>query len=313
MYRILVTANLLLVAGTSAYMSIYGLMSMFVSHTLVIICMGLGMEIGKVLTVSYLYRNWPKLNRFSRFLYMLIVSILVFITSIEMIGFLSQSHMNGSRGLLITETTLRSLKNEAQILKQQIAVIDNTLAGLPVSHVSRRIKERKAAGYEKKQARVLEISKNQSQLETELLKNRQWAGPIFAIARIMKVKESDVAAMFILFLVLVLEPLSIGLTLAASASWVTPESAPQKKPKPNGNTDPVSSSPTEELRSLCNEFNLTIPQIADITGRKKQKTCEGWLNGTTPVPERALSAVQKWVQKHPKNRFDPKNIAMVTQ
>jgi len=158
MYRILVTINLLLVAGTSAYMSVYGLMSMFVSHAVVVICMGLGMEIGKVLSVSYLYRNWQKLGGLSRFLYILIVSILVFITSIEIIGFLSQSHMNGSRRARITETALRSLKNEAQILKQHIAVIDNTLAGLPVSHVSRRIQERKKAGYEKKLARLLETA-----------------------------------------------------------------------------------------------------------------------------------------------------------
>ena len=311
MYRILVSINLLLVAGTSAYMSVYGLMSMFVSHASVIICMGLGMEIGKVLTVSYLYRNWQKLGVFSRFLYILIVSILVFITSIEIIGFLSQSHMNGSRGVRITETALRSLKNEAQILKQHIAVIDKTLAGLPVSHVSRRIQERKTAGYEKKLARLLEISKEQSHLETELLKTRQWAGPIFAIANIMKIKKSDVAAMFILFLVLVLEPLSIGLTLAVSASWITPEPTPATKP--NENTAPESNSLTKELRSLCNKYNLTISQIADITGRKKLKTCEGWLDGTTPVPERALRAVQIWVKKDLKTPFDRKNIAMVVK
>jgi len=309
MYRILVTISLLLVAGTSAFMAVYGLMSMFVSHTTVIVCMGLGMEIGKVLTVSYLYRHWQKLSGFSRFLYILIVSVLVFITSIEIIGFLSQSHMSGSRGLRITETALRSLKNEAEILKQHISVIDNTLSGLPVSHVSRRINERKAAGYDKKQARLVEISGIQSQLETELLKDRQLAGPIFAVARIMKVKEPDVAAMFILLLVLVLEPLSIGLTIAASAAWATPKVTPEIKP--HKNVGPESKGPTEELRSLCDKYNLTISQIADITGRKKQKTCEEWINGTTHVPERALRAVHTWVKKQNLEApFDRKIIAM---
>lgn len=123
MYRILVTISLLLVAGTSAYMSVYGLVSVFVSSAIVIICMGLGMEIGKILTVSQLYRHWQKLNGFTRTLYMLIISVLVFLTSIEIIGFLSQSHMSVTRELRIAESTLNSLKNEAAILKEQISVI----------------------------------------------------------------------------------------------------------------------------------------------------------------------------------------------
>lgn len=295
MYRLLVTASLLLVAGTSAYMSVYGLMSMFLSHAIVIICMGLGMEIGKVLTVSYLYHRWNNLNRLIRFSYIFIVSILVFITSIEIIGFLSQSHMTGSQGLRITETALRSLEKEAAILKQQIAVIDNTLSGLPVSYVTKRINERKAAGYEKKQARLLEISKIQSQLETKEFTQRQSAGPIFAAASIMKINETNVAAMFILLLVLVLEPLSIGLTLAASAVWLMPKTS--SPVKPHKNTPVIKNGPTDQLRSLCDQYNITISQIANITGRKKQKTCEEWIKGTTQVPERALRDVQTWVKK----------------
>jgi len=208
MYRILVTISLLLVAGTSAYMSVYGLMSVLVSSVIVIICMGLGMEIGKILTVSQLYRHWQKLNAFTRTLYMLIISVLVFLTSIEVIGFLSQSHMSVTRELRITESTLNSLKTEAAILKEQISVIENTLAGLPASHVSRRINERRAAGYDIKQARLLEISKQQAQLKAKIIRDRECAGPIFAVARIMKINEKDSVAMLILLLVLVLEPLS---------------------------------------------------------------------------------------------------------
>ncbi|EFK08164.1 conserved domain protein [delta proteobacterium NaphS2] len=92
MYPILVTISLLLVAGSSIYMSVYGLMAVFAGNAPVIICMGLGMEIGKVLTVAHLYRNWPNLKRLVRSLYILIISVLVLLTSIEVIGFLSLSH-----------------------------------------------------------------------------------------------------------------------------------------------------------------------------------------------------------------------------
>ena len=77
----------------------------------------------------------------------------------EVTGFLTQSHVSITRDIQINEIALNSLKEEAAILEEQISIIDNTLTGLPISHVSRRIKEREVASYDKKQARLLEISK----------------------------------------------------------------------------------------------------------------------------------------------------------
>ena len=293
MYRILITISLLLVAGSSGYMSVYGLMSVFANSAKVVVCMGLGMEAGKILTVSHVYRQWRKLNRFERTSYILIVSILVFLTSMEITGFLAQCHVNITRDLQISETALSSLNEEAAILKEQISIIDNTLAGLPISHVSRRIKEREESGYDEKQSRLVEISKQKAQLEAQIIKDREFAGPIFAVARIMKVNAMDAIAIFILFLVLVLEPLSIGLTVAVNTAWMPPEIMPEVKSQP-----PLKArDPADVLKAICNEYQITISKLASITGRKKQKTCEGWLNGTTPVPERALRAAQAWANK----------------
>ena len=61
MYPILVTISLILVFGSSAFMSVAGLLSVFSSSPAVIIPMGLGMEIGKILTVSHLFRNWIRI------------------------------------------------------------------------------------------------------------------------------------------------------------------------------------------------------------------------------------------------------------
>ena len=309
MYRILITISLLLVAGSSGYMSVYGLMSVFASSATVVVCMGLGMEIGKILIISHVYRQWQKLSAFQRTLYILIVSILVFLTSMEVTGFLTQSHVNITRDLQINETALDSLDEKAAILKEQISIIDNTLAGLPISYVSRRIKEREESGYDKKQARLLEISKQKAQLETQIIKDREFAGPIFAVARIMKVNPADTIAIFILFLVLVLEPLSIGLTVAVNAAWMPPEIMPEvKQQQPFQARDPA-----DVLAAICNEYQLTISKLASITGRKKQKTCEGWLNGTAPVPERALRAVQAWANKQDIDSIHDKKVITIAQ
>jgi len=287
-------------------MSIYGLMSVFVNSATVMIFMGMGMEIGKILTVSHLYRHWQKLNGLTRTMYVLIVSILVLITSIEIIGFLTQTHTSITRNLQINETAQNALKEEAAILKEQISIINITLDGLPISHVSRRINERKVSGYDKKQARLMEISKQKAQLEAQIIQDRELAGPIFAVARIMRISETDAAAIFILLLVLVLEPLSIGLTVAACAAWMPSETI----------SEPKSQQPrsVEELKVLCKKYQLTIAQLAKITGRKKQKTCEEWLNGTTHVPVRALRDVRTWSKKqYFESTHDKKVITISTK
>jgi hypothetical protein len=247
------------------------------------------MEIGKLLTVSYLYRRWKKLNLLHRIFYVLIVLVLVFLTSLEVIGFLSQSHSKTSLNLRMAETKIRSLNNEEAIIKGQMSVVDTTLAGLPRSYVTRRIKERKKAGYSEKEARLLDISKEKALLETQILQDKERAGPIFAVARIMKVNETNAIAIFILLLVLVLEPLSIGLTVATSSAWLMQKEIPKTKPK--------EDRTLSELNSLRKKHNLTALKLQSITGRKKLKTCEGWLKGASPIPPRALQAVYAWAEQ----------------
>lgn len=293
MYPILVTISLFLVAGSSIYMSVYGLMAVFASNAPVIICMGLGMEIGKILTVAHLYRNWQKLRRLVRGLYILIISVLVLLTSIEVIGFLSLSHANAIQNLRTTQTALEGLQKEAAILQRQISTFDATLAGLPASYVTRRIKERQSSGYPQKQTRLLEIAKQQAELETRLIDDQRNSGPIYAVAQILKINETDAIAILILILVSVLEPLSIGLTVATSAAWA-------KKEAPSNQRLPQSSEDTntdQELTSIVRQYNLNVGQLASITGRKKIKTCSAWLDGTTPVPVKALQAVRAWIHK----------------
>ncbi len=293
MYPILVTISLLLVAGSSIYMSVYGLMAVFAGNASVIICMGLGMEIGKILTVAHLYRNWPNLKRLVRSLYILIISVLVLLTSIEVIGFLSLSHANAIQSLRATQTALEGLEKEAAILKEQLATIDATLAGLPVSYVTRRIKERQSSGYPQKQGRLLEIARQQSELENRLIEDQRDSGPIYAVAQILRINEADAIAMLILILVSVLEPLSIGLTVATSAAWTKKEVFSSQR-LPQNSEDPDTD---QELASIVSQYNLSVAQLANITGRKKVKTCKAWLDGTTPVPAKALQAVRAWTHK----------------
>lgn len=255
--------------------------------------MGLGMEIGKVLSISHLYRSWPKSKSLTKIGYVFIIFVLTLLTSFEVMGFLSQCHQKTVQSNHVIQSQVDALSEEEAVLRSQIHIIDQTLSGLPETHVSRRINERKNSGYEDKQSRVLQIIRYKAELEAKLISESDYSNPVSAIAKILKTKDSKVISLFIPFLVLILEPLSIGLTIAANVAWMNHKNeipAPQTNIKDNKNS-------TEELQNLLEKHNLTVSQIAKITGRKKLKTCEGWIDGTIPTPPRALAEIQAWVEK----------------
>ncbi len=125
--------------------------------------------------------------------------------------------------------------------------------------------------------------------------------PILAITCITETAGSNMMIKFIFLLVLILEPLSIGLTVATNAAWMNDRKSIDLAPR---ETPSEIKDLTKELVSLQKEHGLTVPQIAKITGRKKLKTCQGWIEGTIPTPPRVLAEVQAWVEKEYVKRPD---------
>jgi len=138
---------------------------------------------------------------------------------------------------------------------------------------------------------LLELIRQKANLETQLISGDDNSNPVIAIAKILKMDDSFIISLFITFLVLILEPLSIGLTIAANTAWMN-----YQKPEPQKNAPAKNQNQTEKLQNLQKDYDLSVSQIAKITGRKKLKTCEAWLKGTIPTPSRALSEVQTWVE-----------------
>ena len=291
MYPVLTTLSLALVFGSSAFMSISGLLSIFSNNTITIISMGLGMEIGKILSISHLYRTWQENKTLVRTWYISIIFVLTLLTSFEVMGFLSQSHQETVQDIHIIQSKIEALSEEELVLKGQINIIDATLNGLPKTHVTRRIQERKNSGYTEKQNRLLETIKLKASLKTQLVSGDDNLNPVSAIAKVLKIDDSIIISIFIPFLVLILEPLIIGLTIAANAAWLNFS-------KTENSANKEISQVCKDLRKLQEKNHLTVSQIAKITGRKKLKTIEGWLKGTIPTPPRTLKLIQAWLKKH---------------
>ena len=90
-YLALITA--LAVSSVSAYYSIIGLTAIFSSQFWPIVIMGSVLEIGKLVTASWLYRNWNITPLLIKLYLTISVFLLMFITSMGIFGFLSKAHI----------------------------------------------------------------------------------------------------------------------------------------------------------------------------------------------------------------------------
>jgi len=98
----LVTA--LSISAVAIYYSILGLAAIFAGAAIPIMVMGSVLEVGKLVTASWLYQNWKVAPKFIRAYLAIAVVVLMFITSMGIFGFLSKAHVEQtSLGTIGTE------------------------------------------------------------------------------------------------------------------------------------------------------------------------------------------------------------------
>ena len=324
-YPILVTAALLSVWGTAAFMSISGLIAIFGSQPIVAGSLAAGMELGKLLAVIHLHRNWQTARWTARAFYAIIIGALVSITAIEAAGYLIQSHTSGTATITIDRTSLDSLSEAEQHLRRQIDTIDANLSQLPDGYVSRRINERKAAGYDALQRQLAENLARQQTLSVAIATAETTAGPIAALSAMTGSSHRSILFAFVIIIVSIMEPLSIGLAVAASIAWQSrqpghsfaaagqtattaepvttagqPAMAMAKTAKENGH---AATPVNKEFKRIIERHNLKRQDIADITGRKQLETVDSWLNGNQQIPVKALRALRRWSNGRPAVRL----------
>ena len=92
-FGLFVLFTALLISGVAAWYSIVGLMAIFSGAALAIAIMGGVLEVGKLVTASWLYNYWKVVPRFLKIYLTGAVVGLMFITSMGIFGFLSKAHL----------------------------------------------------------------------------------------------------------------------------------------------------------------------------------------------------------------------------
>ena len=112
----------LAISVVAAWYSIVGLMAIFAAAKIPIAIMGAVLEVGKLLTASWLYQYWYKANKLLKFYFTTSVVVLMFITSMGIFGFLSKAHMDQT--LSVGDNSLLIERIDKKIEREQVRITD---------------------------------------------------------------------------------------------------------------------------------------------------------------------------------------------
>ncbi len=241
---VLVLLVALSISGVAAWYSIAGLAAIFAAAQIPIIIMGGVLEVGKLVTASWLYQNWKQIPFLLKSYLTIAVVILMFITSMGIFGFLSKAHIDQT--VLSGDNTLLVQQLDNRIARQNKVVRDNELVIAQLDGVvqilmdadrvrgkSGAIAVRTSQKEErdelnqnineasniifKLQSEKLKLQQEQNQLEAEV-------GPIKYIAELFYQEDTtkdmleEAVRWVIIIIVFVFDPLAVLLIVAANMS-----------------------------------------------------------------------------------------------
>ena len=236
-YLALLTA--LTLSGVSGYYSVYGLTALFAGAFWPIIFMGGSLEIGKLVTASWLYNNWNTCPRILRYYLTCIVIVLMLISSMGTFGFLSKAHIeqtvnistNSAPQLELIQQKIQFEKQAIDDLDKQLQQIDSALSKM--TEKGRAENSLRAANQERKNRDNLVLKKeehvkNLSTLtadrvreETDRKKLEAEVGPLKYVAELIygstdQNQLEKAVRLVIILIIFVFDPLAVSLLIAAN-------------------------------------------------------------------------------------------------
>jgi len=219
-FYIWIGLSALFIAGSAAAFSVYGLAKLFSGAFLSVVIMASALELGKLVTASFLYRYWNMINWFQK-VYMTIATIvLIFITSAGIFGYLSNAYQGAtlefekqSTELLTIEERIEQLEEDKFFLKEELEV---AISELPDNYITAKRKLREDYNPQILQINneLLEYKKTRADLEIGLVSTGVDVGPAIYLARTFGTDIDTVVKFFIFILIFVFDPLAVMLVIA---------------------------------------------------------------------------------------------------
>jgi len=230
-------------AGVAAWFSIIGVMAILAGAPFHALVAGATIEVAKLVTTSWIYRNWEHASLKLRSLLIFFTLLIMLVTSMGVFGFLSKAHLE--QGASTIDNSAKVVRLEEQIAQEKSSIADNqkvigqldqTVQSLTDAQRIRgrngSIAVRKSQEEQRKQLRdeidasqkrIDALSEERFTLQSEVRKLELEVGPIRYIAELIYGAEDNsnkhiesAVRIFILLLVLTLDPLAVTLLIAAN-------------------------------------------------------------------------------------------------
>ena len=210
----------LLIAGSAAFFSVFGLSKLFAGAALSVIIMAGSLEFGKIVGAAFLYRYWNKINILLRTYMTIGVITLVLITSAGIFGYLSNAYQGAtiqfekqSTTLLYKEDRLEQLEEDKIYLKEELV---QSLSSLPDNYITakRKLREDYNPKVLELNDEILKIKQEVGDLKVGLIETGVDVGPAIYLARTFKTDIDTVVKFFIFILIFVFDPMAIALIIA---------------------------------------------------------------------------------------------------
>lgn len=229
------------IAAVAAWYSIIGLMAIFAAAAIPIAIMGGVLEVGKLVTASWLYRNWKETPFLLKSYLTTAVAVLMLITSMGIFGFLSKAHIDqgidssdASAKIERLDKAIQSNTREVERAQGTLDAFDATLDRYTaLGYVTRGLDARKEQAEEREAMRDIiakaeaendQLFDKRAELTSEVRAFEVEVGPIKYIAELIYGEEKDnldeAVRAVILLLIFVFDPLAVLLLIAANQSLV---------------------------------------------------------------------------------------------
>ena len=251
---LLLGLSALFVAFNAAFFSVSGLSKLFAGAAFSVIIMASSLELAKLITTSYLYNYWEKINKSFRIYLSGAVLILILITSLGIYGFLTSAFQDTFNQFSIKEKQLAFLEQKEKFWNDDVIRYDeelnrissniSTLSNAKVSNIQVRDTSVSSGFRSTISTTELRISQKRIEVEEENRKGVQSKREVAADSlqsiqlNILKVESSEgvsselgplqylsglldkpmdvIINWFILIIIFVFDPLAVALVIAFS-------------------------------------------------------------------------------------------------
>lgn len=274
------------IAAVAAWYSIIGLMAIFAAAAIPIAIMGGVLEVGKLVTASWLYRNWKQTPVLLKGYLTTSVVVLMFITSMGIFGFLSKAHldqtlMTGGNNDILIQNLERQIRNERRIISDGESLLSqldetvNTLieydrirgpqGALAVRQGQAEQRNEINLSIRSSVERIDALSEELLPLQKERVLLEAEVGPLKYIAELIYGDEArdnldEAVRAVIILIIFVFDPLAVLLLIAANQSLA------EKRPPPG-----VRKEVWDAYQKVAEEDEAVLAALDDGDTYKEQE------------------------------------------